>query len=246
MSPPRIWSCVATTRTLAAGEEVELDAGAAYLVTDQELLDDAAAVEQVVEVPRRERRHRRPQLRRVRVALPDGPFSSTTAFPSPAPLSSCLTTTAATSGRSDRIRVAASTTSSTVRTPSTPTGTGTPVRRNRHRPAALNASDRSAGVVPLIGRPRASATAISWSVTFHGSMTATRPATHLAELVEEVRAVEELRGEGAGPEVVDDDEVQPLPHPVGDGGRDDVVVGRERLRRRFARAHEHEVAVDRG
>ena len=169
-----------------------------------------------------------------------------TAFPSPAPLSSCLTTTAVTPGRSDRIRV----------------------DRLDHvvdRADALDADGDgdarppeqapSRGLERLGPQRRRRAVDRDTEGDGHGHLVVGdvprlddgHAARHpIAELVEEVRAVEELRGEGAGPEVVDDDEVQPRPHPVGDGGRDDVVRRPSSTSAEAARAHEHEVAVDRG
>ena len=110
-------------------------------------------------------------------SLPLASRRSMTRLPSPAPLLSCLTTTPRAPGWARRILLTARATSARSWTSSWPTGVGTPVSWKTRRAALLKPSDHRPGAVPLMGRPRRSATATSAAVTFQGSIMAGRPAT---------------------------------------------------------------------
>jgi hypothetical protein len=137
---------------------------------------------------------------RRRTASPPGSVapeggSSRTTLPSPAPLSSCLTTIAVTSGWADRIASAAATPSSTERTSSRSSGIGTPALAEQPAALALEAE-----VPQLSTRP------VDRHVEREGEgdlcighiprLDERRPGTDQAsQCLEKIRAIEKLRGD---------------------------------------------------
>ena len=172
------------------GQHVDLGARAGEARAGDQLLDDAP-LGQVLQVPVRQCVERRPQLTR-RAEVED---DVAVAGPAVIELQHHATDEGPRARGPRRSRPGRR---RRIRTSSLPTGSGTPDSRNSRRPALLNPNGHSAGDEPLIGAPQRSATSTSSSVTFHGSMNAVRSADVVAKALDQVGAIEELRGDRRG------------------------------------------------
>ena len=229
----------------AAGQQVDLHAGAAHLLADDHLLDHSPTGSEVVEEPRGQRGHGGQHL--VRVARGAGVVAQVEDEVAVAGAAVVVLDDDGThrgsrradplGGRGhvvDAVHVLAA-------------------QRHRH-PAAVEqpaacalerlGPQRGRGAVDGQAQRERDGDLVLGDVP---RLDEGRAVTHdAADLVEQVGAVEQLLGERARGLVVDGDAVHPVAHPVGDVGRHQGAVVGEHLGVGRERADEDEVAVDPG